>query len=42
MVILAGWALKTVLANLIGVWVGTGIGGDDQIVGEMWLAYSIP
>ena len=42
MIILVGWAVKTVLANLVSDWVGAGIGGDEQTAGEMWLAYSIP
>lgn len=40
MVVLAGWAVKTTVANLVSEWVMSG--GDEQTVGEMWLAYSIP
>ncbi|TBU33585.1 Arv1-domain-containing protein [Dichomitus squalens] len=42
MIILAGWLVKTAVANLVSGWVGTGLGGDDKAAGEMWLAYSIP
>lgn len=42
MVVLAGWAVKTVLANLVSTWVGAGIAGHERVAGEMWLAYSIP
>ena len=42
MIILAGWLVKTAVANLVSGWVGMGLGGDDQTAGEMWLAYSIP
>ena len=41
-VILTGWLVKTAVAHLVSEWVGTGLGGDDRAVGEMWLAYSIP
>ena len=41
-VILAGWLVKTAVANLVSGWVGVGLGADDGAVGEMWLAYSIP
>ena len=41
MIILMGWLVKTVVAQLVSGWVGTGLGGD-KAVGEMWLAYSIP
>ncbi|KAI0076185.1 Arv1-domain-containing protein [Panus rudis PR-1116 ss-1] len=40
MVVLAGWAVKNVVANLVSGWVVRG--GDQQTKGEMWLAYSIP
>ena len=40
-IILMGWLVKTVVAQLVSGWVGTGLGGD-KAVGEMWLAYSIP
>lgn len=42
MIILAGWLVKTAVANLVSGWVGMGLGGDDKAAGEMWLAYSIP
>jgi len=42
MVILTGWGVKTVVANLISDWVGDAVGSDIQTTGEMWLAYSIP
>lgn len=41
LVILAGWAVKTALAQLVSGWVGAGLGGDG-VAEEMWLAYSIP
>ncbi|KAI0806145.1 Arv1-domain-containing protein [Irpex lacteus] len=41
-VVLAGWAVKTVLASLVVSWVGAGINGTSRFTGEMWLAYSIP
>ncbi|KAH9850298.1 Arv1-domain-containing protein [Lenzites betulinus] len=42
-IIIAGWLVKTAVANLVSGWVGTGLGGsDDKAAGEMWLAYSIP
>lgn len=45
MIILAGWLVKTAVANLVSGWVGMGLGlgGDgNAAAGEMWLAYSIP
>ncbi|KAI1797183.1 Arv1-domain-containing protein [Ganoderma leucocontextum] len=42
MIVLAGWLVKTAVANLVSGWVGMGLGGDDKAAGEMWLAYSIP
>lgn len=42
MIILAGWAVKTALANIVSGWVSAGIGGNEPTAGEMWLAYSIP
>ncbi|KAI0649169.1 Arv1-domain-containing protein [Trametes meyenii] len=42
MIIIAGWLVKTAVANLVSRWVGTGLGVDDKAAGEMWLAYSIP
>ncbi|KAI9057323.1 Arv1-domain-containing protein [Trametes sanguinea] len=42
MIIIAGWLVKTAVANLVSGWVGTGLGVDDRAAGEMWLAYSIP
>lgn len=41
LVILAGWAVKTALAQLVSGWVGAGLGGVS-VAEEMWLAYSIP
>jgi len=40
-VILAGWAVKTLVAGTISQWVGFGFNAYET-VGEMWLAYSIP
>ncbi|KAJ7284402.1 Arv1-like family-domain-containing protein [Mycena rebaudengoi] len=37
LIILSGWAAKTVASHLVSSWVG----GDKQM-GEAWLAYSIP
>ncbi|KAI0314303.1 Arv1-like family-domain-containing protein [Amylostereum chailletii] len=37
LVILAGWAVKTAVATVVSGWVG-----EDAIIGEAWLAYSIP
>lgn len=42
MIVLAGWAVKTALAHLVVSWVGAGMGGNEGVAGEMWLAYSIP
>ncbi|KAH9902968.1 Arv1-domain-containing protein [Cubamyces lactineus] len=42
MIIIAGWLVKTAVANLVSGWVGTGLGVDDKAAEEMWLAYSIP
>ncbi|KAI0784548.1 Arv1-domain-containing protein [Abortiporus biennis] len=43
MVILVGWGVKTIVANLVSQWVGVHTGlADEQTTGEMWLAYSIP
>ncbi len=42
MIILAGWLVKTAVANLVSGWVGMGLGGDGNTAGEMWLACSIP
>ncbi|KAI0703771.1 Arv1-domain-containing protein [Cytidiella melzeri] len=42
MVVLAGWAVKTALANLVFTWVGAGMAGNERVASEMWLAYSIP
>ncbi|KAI0342915.1 Arv1-domain-containing protein [Trametopsis cervina] len=42
MVILSGWGVKTALANAVSAWVGAGMLGNEQAVGEIWLAYSIP
>jgi hypothetical protein len=36
-IILGGWAMKTLVASLVSSWVG----GDEEM-GEAWLAYSIP
>ncbi|TFY76927.1 hypothetical protein EWM64_g7085 [Hericium alpestre] len=36
-VILAGWGIKTAVANVVSRWVGV-----DENIGETWLAYSIP
>ncbi|KAJ7760635.1 Arv1-like family-domain-containing protein [Mycena maculata] len=36
-IIIAGWGVKTAVAQLVSRWVG----GDEQM-GEAWLAYSIP
>jgi hypothetical protein len=36
-IILAGWAVKTLVASLVSGWVG-----GDEVTGEAWLAYSIP
>ncbi|KAI0787744.1 Arv1-domain-containing protein [Fomes fomentarius] len=41
-IIWAGWLAKTAVASLVSEWVGTGLGGDDKVAAEMWLAYSIP
>ncbi|KAI0368620.1 Arv1-domain-containing protein [Pilatotrama ljubarskyi] len=41
-IIIAGWLVKTAVANLVSGWVGAGLGVDDKAAGEMWLAYSIP
>lgn len=41
-IVIVGWAVKTGLASLVSRWVGVGIGGQESIAGEMWLAYSIP
>ncbi|KAA1467170.1 Arv1-domain-containing protein [Dentipellis sp. KUC8613] len=37
-VILAGWGIKTAVAGVVSGWVGA----DEESVGEVWLAYSIP
>ena len=42
MIILAGWVIKTVLANAVSGWISAGIGQNEQTAGEMWLAYSLP
>ena len=36
-VILAGWAVKTIVARFVSGWIG-----ESAIIGEAWLAYSIP
>ncbi|KAI0053234.1 Arv1-domain-containing protein [Auriscalpium vulgare] len=36
-IIMAGWAVKTAVANAVGRWVG-----QEAAVGDTWLAYSIP
>jgi lipid intermediate transporter len=36
-IILAGWAVKTLVSSLVSGWVG----GNEQ-AGAAWLAYSIP
>ncbi|PCH42357.1 Arv1-domain-containing protein [Wolfiporia cocos MD-104 SS10] len=43
-IILGGWFVKTLAANLISQWVslGSGLEGSGVIAGETWLAYSIP
>ncbi|EPT05614.1 hypothetical protein FOMPIDRAFT_40894 [Fomitopsis schrenkii] len=40
-IILFGWAVKTLVAGMIGQWVGVGFGAHEN-AGEVWLAYSIP
>ncbi|KAH9838438.1 Arv1-domain-containing protein [Rhodofomes roseus] len=40
-IILAGWAVKTLVAGMISPWVGIGFGAYET-ASEMWLAYSIP
>jgi len=42
LVVLSGWGVKTGVANVISGWVGVNAGMNEEIVGEMWLAYSIP
>lgn len=37
LIILVGWVCKTVVANIASSWIG-----KDKMVGEAWLAYSIP
>lgn len=37
LIILVGWVCKTVVANIANSWIG-----KDKMVGEAWLAYSIP
>lgn len=37
LVILAGWVCKTGVVNVANNWVG-----EENMVGEAWLAYSIP
>ena len=37
MIILVGWATKTLTASVVSSWVG-----GSHLAGEEWLAYSIP
>ncbi|EIM90941.1 Arv1-domain-containing protein [Stereum hirsutum FP-91666 SS1] len=37
LIVLVGWVCKTVVANIANSWIG-----KDKMVGEAWLAYSIP
>ncbi|KAI0059251.1 Arv1-domain-containing protein [Artomyces pyxidatus] len=37
LVILSGWGIKTVVASVVSGWVG-----EEESIGETWLAYSIP
>jgi lipid intermediate transporter len=38
-IIIAGWVMKNAVSAFISGWVG---GGGDELLGEAWLAYSIP